>query len=447
MAENFEKMRTARETLAGIFHAGVDAVRGKSLLTSRSRYADGMWTYEHEGQRIGWRLPGSGRVIVIGAGKAAASLAAGLEEVLGPRIDDGCVIVKYDHREPLDHIRLMEAGHPVPDSAGLAATGELLRTIEGLTADDRVFVLLTGGASSLLVCPAPGVSLEEKAAVTEIMLRSGAAIDEMNEVRKAISRVKGGRLLDRIGPAQTVTLVISDVPGGRAGSIGSGPTVRDRQSAKQVRAILDRYGIFDCMPDSVKQALSNDEEGVFESPPADGAKHRFVMLADSRTALDAARMRAETWGYAVQIVDADMKSNTHAAAQAFAGALRQARAQRLGGGPPTVLLAAGETTLKVEGNGRGGRNQEFALVAARHLSGISGVALLSGGTDGTDGPTDAAGAFADGGSCDRAAAAGQNVADALDRNDSYTVFAAMDDLFFTGATGTNVMDLVIGLVE
>lgn len=383
-------------------------------------------------------------MIIVGAGKAAASLAKGLEQVLGDRIDAGCIVVKYGHTESLQRIRQFEASHPLPDEAGYLATLEILKGLVGLSPNDRVFILLTGGASALLVAPVPEITLEEKAVVTDLLMRAGAPIDEMNLVRTTLSRVKGGGLLDAIGPAPSMTLVISDVPGDRASTIGSGPTIREHRSAKQILSILRRYGLTDRLPPSAAKYLNQGIKTEEHAKPH--AKDRLIMIADSQAALAAAAAAARAEGCGVTVVEPDLADGTHEAAERIAAAISQARRNHQAGDPPHILLAAGETTLEVRGNGLGGRNQEFALVAARRLAGLSGTALLTCGTDGTDGPTDAAGAFVDGSTCERAQAAGFDIDDVLARNDSYWLFSALGDLEITGPTGTNVMDLIIGVV-
>jgi glycerate 2-kinase len=430
----------ARSTLQDIFQSALMAVKGESLITARSRLEVDSWVYHHGDDQLRWSLPPGGRVLAVGAGKATASLARGLETVLGGRLEGGVIVVKHGHSEPLSRIRALEGGHPVPDLCGQSATLALLASLEGLGRDDRVFVLLTGGASALLTAPRPGITLEDKAAVTDLLLRSGAAIEEMNTVRKRLSRVKGGGLLREIGPAQSFTLLLSDVPSGDPGMIGSGPTIPDDAAPGSALEVLRRYGLEMSVPDAVRRCLSAPVAPVPVTPPT-----RVVMLADSRTALDAAAARARALGLDVRIFDESMDGETHATAAAFVAALTAACARRRAGGPPTALLAAGETTLKVAGRGRGGRNQEFALVAARLLDGETGAALLAAGTDGTDGPTDAAGAFADGSSALRAKTIGVDLSAALADNDSYPVLEALDDLLITGPTGTNVMDLVMGL--
>jgi glycerate 2-kinase len=439
-----EEAAQARAAIAGIFNAAISAVEGEWLVRSRSSFDGAAWSYSCAGQRFRWPLPRRGRVLVVGAGKAAANLAAGLETVLGGRIDGGCVIVKEGHGRPLERVQVFEASHPVPGAAGVAATEALLKAVEGLGPDDRVFVPLTGGASALLVAPAAGLTLEDKARTTQLLLRCGAAIDEINTVRTSLSRIKGGGLRTAIGPAASMTLLISDIPGGDPAMIGSGPTLGAGGDPAASLAILERYGVAAEAPPRVIDHLRAGRKSAAHAGRGLGAAHHLV-LADSAAATAAAAADARARGYAVVITEPQMQGDTHAAALDFAQAMRDGAAARRTGGPPTVLLAAGETTLKLHGRGRGGRNQEFALVAAGAVAGVAGVQILAAGTDGTDGPTQAAGAFADGETLRRGGGPAALEA-ALADNDSNSFFAAEGGLFVTGVTGTNVMDLVIGLV-
>jgi glycerate 2-kinase len=425
-----------RALLIDIFQAGLRAVQGDTLLEDHGRFDGKAFTYARGPARARLDIPRKGRVVVVGAGKAAAALGRGLESVLGGRIDLGRLVVKYGHVAPLRRIEMLEGGHPLPDAAGVAATNSVLAALKGLTADDRVFVLLTGGASALLVAPAQGVTLQDKQAVTELLMRSGANIREINTVRRRLSRVKGGGLLREIGPARSLTLMVSDIPDGDPGLIGSGPTFPDPAPAGEALAIVERLGLADLVPQAVLHRLAGAPE-----PMPEVGKTAHLVLADSAQALAAAARRAQRLGYAVRIVDPKMSGDTHDAARAFAKALRTAAAGR----EPTILLAAGETTLQVWGHGKGGRCQEFALVAARELDGGPGAALLAAGTDGTDGPTDAAGAFADVSTLVRAAGLDLDLEAALADNDSNMVLKALGDLYVTGPTGANVMDLVVGL--
>ena len=426
-----------RAHLAHIHRAAIAAVRGEDMIRAHSRLEGDSWIYECGGRHVVWPLDPDGRVFAVGAGKAAASVLAGLEAVLGDRLAGGCAIVKYGHGAPLEKIETFGAGHPVPDEAGVQATSHLLEFLKALGPHDSVFVVLTGGASALLVAPADGLTLADKAKVTNLLIGSGATISEINLVRKHLSKVKGGRLREAIHPARSMTLMISDVPDNDPATIGSGPTMPDASTPEQAIAILERYGLRNLVPASVLDALRHAAPRL-EHPFQD--QHRHIILADSKTALEAAQAAAEALGYPVEIVDERLETDTHKAAQRFAAAMR--RAVR-----PKILLAAGETTLKVTGNGRGGRNQEFALVAALALEGLRGAALLASGTAGTDGPTEAAGAFVDGTTVDRARAIGLDAEAMLADNDSNSFFAALGDLHVTGPTGTNVMDLIVGLID
>lgn len=427
----------ARTLLKSVYLEALESVRGDRLVEALGAPEEDYWHIQHRGKVIDWPLSADGRVVVIGAGKAVGSLARGVENMLGERISDGCIIVKHGHDEPLTRIRQLQAGHPIPDAQGVQATAEMLRTVEGLRECDSVIVLLTGGASALMVAPVDGVTLEEKAAVTAGLLRSGASIEEINTVRKSLSCVKGGKLLDHIGPAAVLTLLISDVPSGDICMIGSGPTVAGGKGREDPMAILTRYGLDHSVPASIQRALAKEVDSARQ-----GSKWReALMLADSATLVKAVHGIAAREGLAVRNIDTAMAGNTHEAALAMSAALRDVPLQDR----PVLLVSAGETTLQVRGDGLGGRNQEYALVAAMALAGVSNVALLSAGTDGTDGPTDAAGAFADGALEERAQVAGLDPADMLARNDSYRLFEATGDLFRTGPTGTNVMDLVLGI--
>lgn len=425
-----------RELLSDIYEAAIDAVRGEHLIRTHSRLDRDAWVYEQGGRRKAWPLDPKGRVFAIGAGKAAGGILAGLEAVLGERLAGGCAIVKHGHAVPLAKIALFEAGHPTPDEAGVRATLQMLEFLKVLGPHDALFVALTGGASALMVAPAEGLTLAEKARATDLLIASGATISEINLVRKHLSKVKGGRLRKLIHPARSMTLLISDVPGNDLATIGSGPTFPDCSTSQQAMAVLERHGLLGRVPPAVL--------AVLREPPARSAdiprsRHAHILLADSGAALAAAEAAAARRGYPVHIVDAHLAGDTHAAARHFAAAMRAVAR-------PCVLLAAGETTLKVTGEGKGGRNQEFAMVAARELDGVANATLLASGTDGTDGPTDAAGAFVDGETLARARAAGLDLGAMLADNDSNRFFATLGDLHVTGPTGTNVMDLVVGIV-
>lgn len=405
----------------------------------------------------GWRFrgepllppaePGEGPLTVVGAGKAAAALAAAVLERLPGESVAGRIIVKRGHRRPAPGVVVEEAGHPTPDADSEAATRRLLADLRRSDLRrsgrrGRALLLLTGGASALLAAPAPGITLEEKSRVTDLLLRSGADIHRMNTVRKHLSAVKGGQLLPLLPPGRAGALLISDVVGDRLTSIGSGPATPDPTTFAEAVAVLRDFDLWERAPGSVRRRLSEGAAGRLPETPknaADAPPHH--LLASNRQALDAAAARARELGYRVEVFGRDLTGDLHAAARRFARRLADLREE----GRRTALLGGGELTLRVRGDGRGGRCQEFALVAAAELEGVAGAALLAAGTDGTDGPTDAAGAFADGGSGARARAAGFDPAGTLARNDSGSLFRATGDLAVTGPTGTNVMDLLLGV--
>lgn len=394
--------------------------------------------------RIDVPVPGEGgRLRVFGAGKAAAHLARALESRLGDRDYSGRIVVKYGHGLALERIAVDEGAHPLPDEAGLSATEHILRDLEDTRAEDRIVFLLTGGASALLVAPAEGLTLDDKIGVTDLLLRCGATIQELNAVRKHLSAVKGGRLLERMVPARVLTLLVSDVIGDDLSSIGSGPTALDPSTFGDALDVLEGYDVIGDTPANVVRHLREGVSGAIAETPKPGdavldhVEHH--LLASNRTSLVAAADKARALGLEVEMFAEDMVGDVHTQATRFARAL----ADRSG---PTAVLAGGELTLEVTGSGLGGRSQEFALVVAREIAGRGGVTVLAAGTDGTDGPTDAAGAFADGGTWERALAAGLDPEALLANNDAYHLFDPLDALLRTGPTGTNVNDLVIGLV-
>ena len=315
-----------------------------------------------------------------------------------------------------------------------------------------MFFLLTGGASALLIAPASGVTLQDKIKTTQVLLVCGATIQETNIIRKHLSAVKGGRLAERIHPAKAMTLVVSDVVGDDLSSIGSGPTVPDPSTFADCLDILGRYGLTgktektEKIPAAVRDRLDAGARGEIGETPKPGLplfeNIRCVILGSNRHSMDAALRASSAFGLPPEVFSYDMVGSTHDRARAFAARLLELSSQG-----PAALLAGGETTLAIKGKGKGGRNQEFALVAAREIEGAESVAILAAGTDGTDGPTDAAGAFADGTTVARARSAGLDPGAFLVANDSHTFFDKLGDLLRTGPTGTNVMDLVIGLAR
>jgi hydroxypyruvate reductase len=439
-------MREAlKEQARAIFDAGLEAADPYRIVSKKLhetsegfRFGDESFVFPHPG-------PG-GRIRVVGAGKAAGSLARAVEEALSGREFSGRIVVKHGHGVRLARVEVEEGGHPLPDEAGLRATERLLRHLQGGREEDRIFFLLTGGASALLVAPAEGIRLADKIRTTELLLRSGADIRELNAIRKHLSRVKGGRLAETMAPASILGLVVSDVIGDDLSSIGSGPAVADPTTFEECLEIVARYGLAEKLPSAVRGRLEAGARGELAETPKPGhpslAKARHVILASNRLSLQAARAKSTSLGFEAEIFRADMVGDVHDVSREFASKLKNLAGR---GTNRSALLAGGELTLVVEGWGLGGRSQEFALACARHLRGSPGLMVLSAGTDGTDGPTDAAGAFADGGTWERAREMGLDPEVFLAGNDSYRFFDRLGDLLKTGPTGTNVNDLVVGL--
>ncbi len=388
--------------------------------------------------------PGKGRTIVIGAGKASAAMARALEDHWpGPL--EGLVVTRYGYEVPCERIEIVQAAHPVPDEAGLVASRRIAEKVTGLTQDDLVIALISGGGSSLLVAPAPGLTLADKRAVNSALLASGATINEMNCVRRHLSALKGGRLGALCHPARVVTLLISDVPGDDPRDIASGPTVGDPTTCADALAIVARYRMD--LPASVRRQL---ESGAGESvKPGDPrlARSEVRMITAPQIALEAAARVARAAGVAVHILGDSLEGEARDLGKALAGIARQVALRGQPFEPPCVLLSGGETTVTVRGTGRGGRNVEFLLSLAVTLDGLAGVHAIAGDTDGVDGAAEIAGAFAGPDTLARAWASGVNPRASLDANDGHGFFGGLGDSVVTGPTLTNVNDFRAILVE
>lgn len=447
----------ARALLQRMFQAAIDAVEPARLVRSRLVSAPSL------ALRLGSKrtLALAGRKIwLVAAGKGAPAMALEAARLAGDRLAGGIVVVTTRRVSHLPRrIRSFVGGHPLPNRQSLAAGRAVWSLLGKAGPDDVVLVLLSGGASSLLVLPAPGIRLADKVHTTELLLKVNAPIREINAVRKHLSRLKGGGMLRRAGKARVVALLLSDVIGNSSSVIGSGPTAADATTYADALRVLARRRLLERVPARVRRRLELGAEGRMPETLKPGKRRAWnVVVGDNRRALEAAAHEARSLGFRSQILTTAMRGDTHAAARAFAAAVRSARssagAERKrsvaqtppAALPPVCLLAGGETTLEVRGPGRGGRNQEFALVLAEEIRGLSAVHCLSAGSDGRDGPTDAAGAFVDGTTHTRARRLGLDPALFLERNDSYRFFRALGDLFCPGATGTNVMDLKIALV-
>jgi glycerate 2-kinase len=385
-------------------------------------------------------------IFVIGAGKAGASMALGVERVIGRRITAGLINVKYGHLARLRRIELHECGHPLPDREGEVGAARIAEIARRAGDDDLVICLISGGGSALLPLPAGPVTLEEKQAVTGLLLASGANIHEINAVRKHLSSIKGGQLARLAAPAAVETLLLSDVVGDDLDVIGSGPTAPDASTFATAAAVMEKYQILDRAPAAVRTRLEQGVRGgIDETPKAGDEIFRRVghtVIGSNRLALDAAGRRARDLGYRPVILSSEIQGETREVARMHAAIAREVALRHQPVRPPACLITGGETTVTLRGDGLGGRNQEFVLAAAIDLAGLPDVVVLSVGTDGTDGPTDAAGAIADGDTCRRNPDARQFLA----RNDSYHYFQSLGDLVKTGPTNTNVMDVRIVLI-
>lgn len=384
------------------------------------------------------------RVVVVGAGKGAAQMAAALEDLWdGPL--EGVVVTRYGFGVPTRGIRALEASHPVPDAAGLAATDALFAAVEGLTQDDLVIALITGGGSALLAGPAPGLDLADEVALNEVLLASGAPIGAMNAVRRMLSRVKGGRLAQAAHPARVVSLIVSDVPGDDPAQVASGPTVPGEGGRAAALAAMRDFGID--LPERVRAALEQAEEPPRPDDPG-FARDEVHVIASAAKSLEAAGEVARAAGFTPAILSDAIEGEAREVAKVHAAIAREVVLKGRPFARPVAVLSGGETTVTLRGDGgRGGRNSAFLLGLALGIEGLEGIAAMAADTDGVDGSEDNAGAFADGGSAARMRAAGVDPAAALARDDAWSAFAAAGDLYVTGPTGTNVNDLRVILIR
>ena len=446
MTSQADQVETMRQHAMEIFQAALKAVDPvEAILRHVKRVDDGLQIGEHR-----FVFKDYDRILVVGAGKAGAPMARALEDLLGDHIADGVIVVKEGHGLPLEHIRIHEASHPVPDERGIRGAEEILSLVKGAGERDLVLCLISGGGSALLVAPADGVTLEDKQAVTRLLLACGADIHEINTIRKHLSRAKGGGLARFAYPATVVSLILSDVIGDDLNVIASGPAVPDTSTFEDTRRVLEKYDIQDRVPASVQSRIQQGLVGDIEDTPKIGdavfQKCYTELVGTNIQALKAAGQQAEELGYQTLILSSTVEGEAREVVKVLTAIGKEVRDSGNPLSAPACILCGGETTVTIRGDGKGGRNQEFALAAALGLDGIENIVVLAGGTDGNDGPTDAAGAMADGRTLARARTKGLDPLDYLRRNDSYHFFQALDDLVITGPTLTNVMDVYMILV-
>ena len=429
-----------------IFHAGLAAADPVQAVQRH------LW---REGETL--RVPGGAYdlrelegIWLVGMGKASAAMAEAVLERFGDRITGGVINVKAGHGRPLRGIRVNEAGHPFPDEAGRRGAEEILRVAGEAGPRDLVIGLLSGGGSALSPAPVPGLTLDAKQEVTRALLACGATIHEINAVRKHLSRIKGGRLAVSAHPAQVLSLLLSDVIGDDLDVIASGPTAPDPSTYRDSLRVLDRHRVREAIPQAAVKILERGAEGKLPETPKPGdsvfARTRNVVVGSNALAVGAAREKARRLGYHPLVLSTFVEGETREVARVHAAIAKEILASGNPVARPACVLSGGETTVTLQGSGKGGRNQEFALAAALEIQGLEGVVVLSGGTDGTDGPTDAAGAVVDGFTVTRGREAGKDAEAYLARNDAYPFFQALGDLLVTGPTLTNVMDLRVVMV-
>ena len=438
-------LNSLKENALRIFYAGLKAVDPDIHIRRLFLLEDNLLKI---GDRV-YNLDKYKNIYIIGFGKASGFMAATLEELLMERIKAGVVNVRNNYATPCKFIKVNAAGHPIPDEAGIKGTLEIVRLIKDVEENDLVFCLISGGGSALFELPVDGISLDDIQKITLLLLNCGARIDEVNAIRKHISLVKGGRLVNMC-KAEIISLLLSDVVNDTLSDIASGPTSPDASTFQDCKIILMKYDLFHKIPVSIEKHIQNGLNGaVKETPKAtDNFFNRVnnIMIGNNRMALEASHKKAIELGYNASILSSSIKGEAREVARVFGAIAREIHRY---GDPvkrPACIIAGGEATVRVRGNGMGGRNQELVLSAATEIDGLENTVILSAGTDGIDGNTDAAGAIADGSTVMRAKRIKMDPETYLDDNNSYAFFKGLNDLIITGTTRTNVMDIMLLLV-
>ncbi len=430
-----------------IFQAGLGAVEPGKAIRNFCRYDSQIFTVA--GQNYNLNL--FKKIIVIGAGKAGASMAKEIEAILGDRITTGIIVVKYGHIEKLKKIKIHEAGHPVPDHNGYTGAKSIYQLASSADKETLVICLISGGGSALMPLPVDGISLEDKQETTKILLSCGATINEINSVRKHLSAIKGGGLARAVYPATLISLILSDVVGNDLDVISSGPCVPDSSTFVDCKTIFNKYSIQNRVPSSVLKYIDSGILGTVPETSKAGqnifAKTQNIIIGCNFNALLSAKDKAEELGYNTLLLSSTLEGETRDVAAFHMAVARDIELHNHPVSKPACLLSGGETTVTIKGEGKGGRNQEFVLAALIVMAKIEKIVIFSAGTDGTDGPTDAAGAIADNYTQHQAKLAGIDPIKYLENNDSYNFFQKTDGLYKTGPTNTNVMDIRIILIN
>ena len=437
---------SSRKIAVNIFNAAVQAVDPYKLVKG---YAESILAAYHKEH--------CNKLYLVSFGKAAFAMTKALaESSIQDIITKGIVITKYGHVQGAltGNIEIFEAGHPVPDARGLAATKHVMDMLKNGDNQTLVLCLISGGGSALLVAPCNNITLDEKQRVTELLLKAGANINELNTMRKHISAIKGGRLAEIAYPSKVMSLILSDVIGDSLDVIASGPTSPDETTYQDAVAVIEKYGLTDKIPAHIWNTLNNGANRAMpdtpkiDNPAFEGVEN--IIIGSNKIATGAAAKKAMELGFDTTILTSELQGDASEAAKWLAGKAIEIRGQGVKGSrvkKRICLISGGETTVTVKGNGLGGRNMELALAFAIEIAGTDGITLLSAGTDGTDGPTDAAGAIVDGQTTRKTNTKGLNPAAYLKHNDSYTFFKNTGELLITGSTGTNVMDIQIVLIQ
>jgi len=435
-----------------IFSRALTAVDPSNILKDRIRIQRDRLSIKMEGdsEKV-FDLDAFDKIFVVGSGKASNAMAQAIEEIFGDRLTKGVITTKYGHLLPLKKTKIIEAGHPIPDQKGYEGAKKIQRLLKESGPKDLVIFLLSGGGSALLPFPPGHINLKEKQEVTQLLLDCGADIKEINTIRKHISMIKGGWLAKWAYPSTVIGFILSDVVGDRLDVIGSGPTVPDPSTFEEAWEILKKYDLLKEISLSIQKHLQSGKEGKVEETPKPGEvvfeKVYNSLIGSNILALLEAKKEAESLGLNTVILSSSIEGETREAARFHIAVAKEVISS---GNPiprPACILSGGETTVTIKGNGLGGRNQEFVLAGALEISGIEKVVILSGGTDGSDGPTDATGALADHTTIQRAITLGLNPKANLENNDAYPFFQKLGDLLITGPTHTNVMDVRILLVD
>jgi hydroxypyruvate reductase len=436
-----------RQDAIKIFEAGLAAVTPEKAILKHC-YIDGNYLVV---KNLKYDLDQFENIFVIGTGKATAAMAQTIEKLLGDRIKKGSIIVKYDHDLPLSCIKVHQAGHPIPDSKGVLGAMEILSIASEAGLKDLIICLISGGGSALMPLPVKGLSLSDKQKATQLLLNCGARIHEINSLRKHLSAIKGGRLAKKAMPAIILTLIISDVIGDDLEVIASGPTAPDPTTFRDAFETIDHYGLMQIMPSNIVNHIQQGLQYSHMETPKPGdmlfQKVQNVIIANNRDAIQGALNQAKEIGYTPLMLSSMIGGETRDVAGMHAAIAKEIVQSAKPIASPACLISGGETTVTLKGTGKGGCNQEFSLAAALELGSDGNVVVLCAGTDGTDGPTDAAGAISDTTTASRAKAIGMHMQAYLSNNDSYNFFDKLNDLIITGPTQTNVMDLRIVLVR